>query len=41
MPQKKFYAQLKIISYVVLLLMVAASCYAFSMTVLHWTGINV
>ena len=38
---KKLYTPMRIASYVVLGLMLIAVLYAFTMTVLHWTGINV
>ncbi len=38
---KKLYTPMRIVSYVVLGLMLIAVLYAFAMTVLHWTGINV
>lgn len=41
MQLKNLYKPIRIVSYVVLALMVASSLYAFTMTVLHWTGINV
>lgn len=41
MQLKSFYKPLRIVSFVVLGLMLVAVLYAFTMTVLHWTGINV
>lgn len=41
MHLKNLYKPVRIASYVVLALMLAAVLYAFTMTVLHWTGINV
>lgn len=41
MHQKKLYTPLRILSFIVLLLMATAVIYAGSISVLHWTGINV
>ncbi len=41
MQPNKFYKPIRIASFVVLGLMLVAVLYAFTMTVLHWTGINV
>lgn len=41
MHLKNLYKPMRIVSYVVLALMLAAVFYAFTMAVLHWTGINV
>ncbi len=41
MQLKKLYKPVRIASFVVLGLMLVAVLYAFTMTVLHWTGINV
>lgn len=41
MQIRKFYVPVKIVSYLVLALMVAAAVYAFIMTIRLWTGINV
>lgn len=41
MQLKKLYGPVKIVSHVVLALMVVAVIYAFTVTVLHWAGINV
>jgi len=41
MPLKKLYPPLRLVSFVVLGLMLGAIFYAFAITVLHWTGINV
>lgn len=41
MQLKKLYQPVRIVSYVVLALMLTSSIYAFAITVLHWTGINV
>ncbi|WP_284691936.1 hypothetical protein [Pseudomonas oligotrophica] len=41
MQVRKLYGPLKILSVVVLLLMASAMLYAFSMTLIHWTGISV
>ncbi len=35
------YTPLKILSYVVLLLMVAAAAYSFGISIIHWSGISV
>lgn len=37
----KLYTPLKIFGYIVLLLMAAAIVYAFTITLMHWTGIGV
>lgn len=37
----KLYGSIRIFSFVVLLLMFSAMAYAFTMTIVHWTGINV
>jgi len=41
MKQKDLYKPIRIVSYVVLALMIGSAAYAFVMTGLHWTGINV
>ena len=41
MQLKSLYKPLRIMSFVVLILMLAAALFAFTMTGLHWTGINV
>ncbi|MFA5677118.1 MAG: hypothetical protein WC953_01725 [Pseudomonas sp.] len=41
MHLKDFYKPLRILSFAVLVLMLVATLYAFTMTGLHWTGINV
>lgn len=41
MQLKSLYKSVRIASFVVLGLMLIAVLYAFIMTVLHWTGINV
>ena len=41
MQARKLYGPLKILSVVVLSLMFGAMLYAFTMTLIHWTGINV
>ncbi|WP_417614527.1 hypothetical protein [Oceanisphaera sp.] len=41
MQLKNLYKPIRIASFVVLGLMLVAVLYAFTMTVLHWTGINV
>jgi hypothetical protein len=41
MQQKSLYGPLRILSYIILLLMAGAIIYAFSITILHWTGIGV
>lgn len=41
MQLKNIYKSMRIASFVVLGLMLVAVLYAFTMTVLHWTGINV
>jgi len=41
MQARKLYRPLKLLSAVALLLMFGAMLYAFSMTFIHWTGINV
>ena len=41
MQLKSLYKPLRILSYVVLALMLVSAFYAFTMTGLHWTGINV
>ncbi len=41
MQQKKLYTPLRIFSFVVLALMVAAAVYAASISVLYWDGIGV
>ncbi len=41
MQARKLYGPVKLLSFVVLLLMLGAMLYAFSMTLIHWTGINV
>ncbi|MDZ7768367.1 MAG: hypothetical protein U5K38_04515 [Woeseiaceae bacterium] len=37
----RMYTSLKILSYVVLFLMVAAAAYSFGISVVHWSGISV
>lgn len=41
MKQQDLYKPIRIVSYVVLALMIGSAAYAFVMTGLHWTGINV
>lgn len=41
MQLNKLYKSVRIASFVVLGLMLVAVLYAFTMTVMHWTGINV
>ena len=41
MQPKSLFKSFRILSYAILLLMVAAIVYAFSITFLHWTGIGV
>lgn len=41
MSLKKLYAPMRIVSFVVLGLMLIAVLYAFTMAILHWTGIAV
>ena len=41
MQLKNIYKSMRIASFAVLGLMLIAVPYAFTMTVLHWTGINV
>jgi hypothetical protein len=41
MQHKTFYGPIKILSFVVLLGMATAIVYAFSISVLYWTGIGV
>ncbi len=41
MQLKDLFKPMRILSFVVLALMLVSSLYAFTMTVLHWTGINV
>ena len=41
MQLKDLFRPMRILSFVVLALMLVSSLYAFTMTVLHWTGINV
>ena len=41
MQQKKFYAPLRIVSFLVLLLMGSGIVYAASISIMHWTGISV
>ena len=41
MQLKNLYKPMRVASFVVLALMVVSALYAFTMTVLHWTGINV
>lgn len=41
MHQKNLYKPVRILSYIVLALMAGSAIYAFVMTGLHWTGINV
>ena len=41
MKQKDLYKPIRIVSYVVLALMIGSAAYAFVITGLHWTGINV
>ncbi len=38
---KNLHGPLRILSLIVLLLMASAIVYAFTMTIVHWTGINV
>ncbi|WP_268898582.1 hypothetical protein [Halopseudomonas xiamenensis] len=41
MQLKSLYKPVRILSFIVLALMLIAALYAFTMTGLHWTGINV
>lgn len=41
MQLKNLYKPVRIVSFVVIGLMVVAVLYAFIMTIIHWTGINV
>ncbi|WP_335739594.1 hypothetical protein [Rheinheimera metallidurans] len=41
MPQRHWYEPFKLFSYAILLLMALAIIYAFSISLLHWTGIAV
>lgn len=41
MQLKDLYKPVRILSFTVLALMLIAALYSFTMTVLHWTGINV
>lgn len=41
MEPQKFYKPVRVLSYLILVLMLAAAGYAFIMTGLLWTGINV
>ncbi|WP_306799353.1 hypothetical protein [Alcanivorax quisquiliarum] len=41
MERKKLYKPIRIVSFIVLALMLASVLFAFTMTGLHWTGINV
>lgn len=41
MPRARLYTSVKAISYLVLLLMLAAMIYSFVMSVMYWSGIGV